>query len=215
MSIDFTFTRAEGSYHASFEETHTPTEKEISVGGRNYKILGSEKDIEFLRSQLANVNDFESMEHLEATLSHAGPYMKTESIFQKTVARTMPSGTIIQTEKGSAMHTLLQAWVKDHDFAGVVMAIDEETVILKQGYGKAREGDTQPISPNTRLPIGSLTKPITCEAISQLVQEKKFSGQTNPAEIKALQFLPDNFRKHMDQGVLQLLKDVTLLDLMN
>lgn len=126
---------------------------------------------------------------------------------------------IIKGRKGEVMHNLLESMVAKHGFSGTIMVQDKGIPILKHGYGKANVNDLDRMSSKTPIPIGSITKPLTSLAILKLVEEGRFTkdGKTikDPAEIKIVDFLPDNFKPKVDSEVYKKWADITLLQLMN
>ncbi len=85
MSIPLNFTYQEAQHKVRLELTDSPSEKMISIKGRNYKILGNVNDLSLIKHHLERLEsiDFDSFDSFEASLEGIGPYEKTSSIFQK------------------------------------------------------------------------------------------------------------------------------------
>lgn len=61
-------------------------------------------------------------------------------------------------------------------FAGMEIAVSRHgRIIYQKGFGKADMEAGRPVTANTRFPIGSITKPITCFAVQQLAAQGKIN----------------------------------------
>jgi len=140
---------------------------------------------------------------------------KTEAATRISSAKEPTS--IIAPGKGTKIHSLLESLAKKRGFQGTVMVVDQGKPILKCGYGKADQVDKKPMLATTRLPIGSVSKPISAIAALKLVESGHFKklGKPiyDPAEIKLLDFLPEELKP--DESVRSSWTDITLLDLIN
>lgn len=125
--------------------------------------------------------------------------------------------SIVNPGKGEKIHSLLESLAKKRGFSGTVMIVDRGKPILKCGYGKADQVEKNPMLATTRLPIGSVSKPVSALAGLKLVESGHFKklGKPiyDPAEIKLLDFLPEELKP--DESVRASWVDVTLLDLIN
>ncbi len=99
MSIPLNFTYQKEQHNVRLELVDKLTEKTLSIGGRDYKILGSDKDVSLLKSHIASLktSEFESVSSFEATLVEIGPQEKINSVFQKTLAPSSTSHTEIES----------------------------------------------------------------------------------------------------------------------
>jgi hypothetical protein len=137
MSISFNFSYKDIQHNASLE-------KNISISGRNYKILGSEEDVSLLRSHIASLktSDFENIESFEASLSSVGLHEKTNTVFQKT----MDSLPIEESEKSKVEISEIvdkQETFKVHESIHKACDLIEAYYIFpdqaKEGIGKIKE----------------------------------------------------------------------------
>ena len=91
-------------------------------------------------------------------------------------AATIPeSKTIIATQSPEqrADQVGLDA-LKTGPFAGISIAVSKDgQVIYQRGFGLVNVETGQKVTVNTRFPIGSITKPLTCLSVQQLVEQGK------------------------------------------
>ncbi|CAD5126897.1 DgyrCDS14916, partial [Dimorphilus gyrociliatus] len=63
--------------------------------------------------------------------------------------------------------------VKCRNFVGANLAVVRNgSIILTKGYGMANIRRNEPVTPNTKFPIGSITKSFTAQLIMKLLTEK-------------------------------------------
>lgn len=88
MPIDFNFSKDETEYKVSFELTQS--KKDISIGGRNYKVIGDEKAVSLLLHQIEKlqISDFENIDSFKASLLDSSD--KFTLIFHKTIESSPP-----------------------------------------------------------------------------------------------------------------------------
>ncbi len=86
------------------------------------------------------------------------------------------TGAIAQSNHGlplkNRLNEVVRAYADTDAFMGSVLVIQEETVLLDQGYGSANLEWDIPNDPHVKFRIGSLTKQFTAALVLQL-QEKK------------------------------------------
>jgi CubicO group peptidase (beta-lactamase class C family) len=75
-----------------------------------------------------------------------------------------PTGT-------STFASYLQRAEQIWHFQGTVLAARGDNIMFRKGYGFADRDEKSPNEPETRFPIGSITKPFTAIAILQLVEQ--------------------------------------------
>lgn len=107
MSIPFSFTYKDVQHKASLELIESSSEKDISIGGRNYKILANEEDMPSLRSYIGSLktSDFDDVSSFEASLIGIGPHEKTHVVFQKTIDISMGLDVEVKKIEISAVST--------------------------------------------------------------------------------------------------------------
>lgn len=72
-------------------------------------------------------------------------------------------------------------------FAGMVIAVSQNgAIIYEKGFGLADVEAGRPVTINTRFPIGSITKPITCRAVQELAAKGKID-----TDAPVSRYLPD------------------------
>lgn len=69
------------------------------------------------------------------------------------------------------------SFLQNQNFTGTVLIAKGDEIIFSKGYGTCNqfEGDTTPITPESRLEIGSITKQITASTVMQLEEQGKLS----------------------------------------
>ena len=145
MSIPFNFTYKDIQHKASLELTDSPSEKAISIAGRNYKILGSEEDVSLLRSHIASLktNDFENIDSFQASLSSIGPHEKTNTIFQKAIDNLSSEEKIDESKIGISEIADKQGAFNIHESIQKACDLIEAYYIFpdqaKEGIGKIKE----------------------------------------------------------------------------
>lgn len=65
------------------------------------------------------------------------------------------------------------AALADKDFAGIVLVVNDDEVVLAKGYGFADRAGKIPWTTDTVFDIGSITKPFTASAILKLEMDGK------------------------------------------
>ena len=71
---------------------------------------------------------------------------------------------------GDRLDAAVSAVVDKHHLAGLALAVvDDAGVVLAEGYGST--GDDRPVTPDTPMVIGSVTKSFTAVAVLQLVEQ--------------------------------------------
>ncbi len=69
---------------------------------------------------------------------------------------------------------IVQQFLRDHNVPGAALTmIDRGQVVLQRGYGFADVVARQPVTPDSRFRIASISKPITAVAVLQLVEQGK------------------------------------------
>lgn len=104
------FSVREGENKFQFESTDKLSEKTISLkNGRNYKIIGDEKDISYMRKRIASLktNEFESVESFQAVLN-AGTQRKEDTIFEQMLAHSKNSSITQEKTEVSLTKTMTQ-----------------------------------------------------------------------------------------------------------
>jgi len=86
----------------------------------------------------------------------------------------------------SRIDELVNEYVVNHQFMGSVLVADKGEVVFTKGYGLANVEKNLPNTPETRFPIGSISKQFTAMLVTQLVEKGKLSLDNTIAD-----FIPD------------------------
>lgn len=101
-----------------------------------------------------------------------------------TTARTASSAPLENGIDAASLDAWILAQMEKHGLKGVSLAImQEEEIVYLQGYGMA--GDSLPMTPQTPMYIGSLSKSFTGLAVAQLIA----AGQIEP-DAPVIQYIP-------------------------
>lgn len=74
--------------------------------------------------------------------------------------------------------------LKDGPFAGIAVAVSRGgKVVYQHGFGFADVDRKIPVNADTRFPVGSITKPITCLAVQQLATRAAWIRRRPPPAI--------------------------------
>ena len=102
---------------------------------------------------------------------------------------------ILAQDKPVKIDDLLQRYHDYGQFDGAALVAENGKVIFKKGYGFANREWEIPNEPDTKFPIGSITKQFTAMLIMQLVEEGKIK-----LEGKVIDYL-DNYRKDTGEKI--------------
>lgn len=113
---------------------------DLSIGGRNYKIIGDHKDTALLMSYFKSLNEysFESVKSFEAKL--------------------------VNIDKAEKIDQFLESAVRELDFRGAVSVVHKGKLLVNKGYG------VEGITDRTIFHLASITKQFTAAAILLLQQ---------------------------------------------
>ncbi len=190
MAILFSFSYQGKIHELNLKETNN-LDKDILIGGRNYKILGSEESISLLKDNISTL-EFSlgnSQKFKASILENVGFQSKI-----KPVAADILSAAFIEKPNASEgnvslkeeINLFLENAVKNQNFSGAVLVIKDGIEILKQGY--APEGLPK-LTNQTTFHIASITKSFTAVMIMELHQQKKLD-----IEDPINKLLPEKFR---------------------
>lgn len=101
---------------------------------------------------------------------------------------------------------LLLSFMAEHEVPGAALAIVRDgKLIYERGYGFADKNTQEPVQPQSRFRIASLSKPITAVAILQLVEQGKLKLDDKILDVVGIEpFLPEG--KQIDPRM----RDVTV-----
>jgi CubicO group peptidase (beta-lactamase class C family) len=85
-------------------------------------------------------------------------------------------GTIVRGDLGAKLDDYLQR-LSDWGYSGTVLAAKDNEIILQKGYGLADREKKRPMTPDTVISVGSITKQFTAAAILKLEMQGKLSVQ--------------------------------------
>ena len=97
------------------------------------------------------------------------PMFRTVSIVLVLVGVAEVRAETHTAAEAAAADTAARAALKDGPFAGIAVAVSRGgKVVYQHGFGFADVERKIPVNADTRFPVGSITKPITCLAVQQL-----------------------------------------------
>lgn len=88
------------------------------------------------------------------------------------------AATLQDSARAHRADAAIQAALADGPFPGIAVAVARDgRVIYARGAGLADRETGQPVNAETRFPVGSITKPITCLAVHQLITQGKIDPE--------------------------------------
>jgi len=127
------------------------------------------------------------------------PTLTLTVLFAMLLTGVQERGTVVAGELGGALDAYLTR-CEAFGFSGAVLVEQEGALLLRKGYGLAREEGAVPNSPETLFDIASASKQVTAAAILLLEAEGKLSLDDSIAE-----HLPGVPRRHAEVTLRHLL----------
>lgn len=81
----------------------------------------------------------------------------------------------LKGNKQERVEKFVKNYVKDENFSGTILVIQNGKAVLDQSYGKADKQNDIPFSNDILFPVGSMTKSMTAISILQLEEQGKLS----------------------------------------
>jgi len=106
-----------------------------------------------------------------------------------------PRGSPPERDRRSDLMNQFLTQQLEAGFSGIVLAVDGDQVILKQGYGLANQENYLPFSEEMVFTVGSITKQFTGAAIMKLVEQGKL--RINDTVDRFFEDLPRNKQRIM------------------
>ena len=133
------------------------------------------------------------------TVAACSPPIDSTVSVPGTSPRTPPVRVNVPAVSATELDTMIQRVVREKHMVGLSVGVMQNgAMILAKGYGQRVLSPSEPVTPTTMFPIGSVTKQFTCSAALLLAQDSKLSMQDPVA-----MYVPTATRA----------KDITLLDL--
>lgn len=83
-----------------------------------------------------------------------------------------------------ALNQFITKGMKELGVPGLSIAIvEDDKIVFEKGYGVTELGEKEPVTPNTLMKIGSITKPLTTLLMAKLIEEGKFGWQTKAHDL--------------------------------
>jgi len=109
--------------------------------------------------------------------------------------RTSESSPPTSAAVGRAIDAYAKPLITRGDLSGQLLVLRSGKVLIERSFGMANHELGVPMTPETRINIASVTKPMTATIAVQLIQEKKF-GIDDP-----ISMVPGFSQRRFDHGV--------------